>query len=91
MLYVNESNRLNTLKPRQNGGHFANAIFKCIVLNEIYEFWLQFPWSLLLRSNLQYSNIGSEKDLAPTRRQAIVWTNDGLFTDAYMRHSASMS
>ena len=29
--------------------------------------------------------------MAPTRRQAIIWTNDGLITDAYMRHSASMS
>ena len=27
----------------------------------------------------------------PNRRQAIIWTNDGYFTDAYMRHSASMS
>ena len=26
-----------------------------------------------------------------TKRQAIVWTNDGKLTDAYMRHSASMS
>ena len=26
-----------------------------------------------------------------TRRQAIIWTNDGLFIDAYMRHSASIS
>ena len=26
-----------------------------------------------------------------TRRQAIVWTNGGLFTDVYMRHVASMS
>ena len=25
------------------------------------------------------------------RRQAIIWTNDGQITDAYMRHSASMS
>ena len=24
-------------------------------------------------------------------RQAIIWTNDGAFTDAYMRHSSSMS
>ena len=29
--------------------------------------------------------------IGPGRRQAIIWTNDGLFTDAYMRHSASMS
>ena len=26
-----------------------------------------------------------------TRRQAIIWTNFGIFTDAYMQHSASMS
>ena len=25
---------LNTLRPRQNGRHFADAIFKCILLNE---------------------------------------------------------
>ena len=35
--------------------------------------------------------IGSDNGLAPTRRQAIIWTNDGKLTDAYMRHSASMS
>ena len=42
-------------------------------------------------SNLQYSNIGSDNGLVPTRQQAIIWTNDDYFTDAYMRHSASMS
>ena len=42
-------------------------------------------------SNWQYSSIGSGKGLAPTRRQAIIWNNDGHFTDAYMRHSASMN
>ena len=25
------------------------------------------------------------------RRQATIWANDGEITDAYMRHSASMS
>ena len=31
--------------------------------------------------------------LAPTiyRRQAIIWTHDGKFIDAYTRHSASIS
>ena len=42
-------------------------------------------------SNEEYPNIGSDNGLAPTRRQAIIWTNDGNFTDAYMRHSASTS
>ena len=37
------------------------------------------------------SSIGSDNGLALTRRQAIIWTNDVLFTDAYMSHSASMS
>ena len=40
-------------------------------------------------SNWQYPSIGPDNGLAPIRRQAIIWTNDGLFTDAYMRHSAS--
>ena len=37
------------------------------------------------------SIIGSDNGLAPVRRQTIIWTNGGPFTDAYMRHSASMS
>ena len=38
-----------------------------------------------------YSSIGLDNGLAPSRRQAIIWTNDGYITDAYMRRSASMS
>ena len=30
----------------------------------------------------QYSSIGSDNGLAPTRWQAIIWTNDGQFTDS---------
>ena len=40
---------------------------------------------------LKYSSIGSDNGLAPARRQAIILTNDGWFTDAYMRHSTSLS
>ena len=29
-------------------------------------------------SNSQYFSIGSDNGLAPTRQQAIIWTNDGL-------------
>ena len=57
----------------------------------MFEFRLQFHWSLFLRVQLKYSTIGSDIGLAPTRRQDIVWTNAGWFIDAYMRHSASMS
>ena len=41
--------------------------------------------------NQQYSFPGSDNDLAPTRRQDIIWTNDDKVTNAYMRHSAPMS
>ena len=42
-------------------------------------------------TNLQYTSIGLDNGLAPARRQAIIWTNGGKFSDAYMRHPASMS
>ena len=42
----------NTLRPRQNGRHFADDIFKCIFLYEMYEFRLKFHWSLFLRVQL---------------------------------------
>ena len=41
-------------------------------------------------SNKQYPIIGSDNRLAPTRWQAIIWTNDGSFTDAYMCYLTSI-
>ena len=37
-----------TLRPRQNGCHFVDDIFKCIFLNAKYEFRLRFHWRLFL-------------------------------------------
>ena len=42
-------------------------------------------------SNEQYSIIGSDNGLAPTRRQAIIWIDDGKFIDAQMHHSVPKS
>ena len=39
---------VNSLRPSQNGRHFADDIFKCIFLNEIYEFRLRFHRNLFL-------------------------------------------
>ena len=40
----------------------------------------------------QWSSIGSDNGLAPTRRQAVTWRNDGPWnTDAYMPNPTSMS
>ena len=46
---------------------------------------------MFLESNWQYSSIVSDNGLAPTRWQAIIWSNDGKLTDACMRRSASVS
>ena len=56
------------------------------------EFRLRSHWSLFQRFELiiHEFNIGSDNGLAPTRRQVIIFTNDGSFTDAQMRHSASI-
>ena len=35
--------------------------------------------------NQQYGSIGSDNGLAPIRRQAIIWINDGL-VDGHVRH-----
>ena len=58
---------------------------------KMLEFRLKFHWSLFLRVQLNHFSIGSDNGLSPSRRQAIIWTNYDYFTDAYMRHSASMS
>ena len=54
-----------------------------------YEFWLIFHWRLFLRVELTISNIGSDNGLLPSRHQAIIWTNDGYFTNIYMSLSLS--
>ena len=58
---------------------------------KMHEFRLRFHRILFLVFNEQYSNISSDNGLAPTRRQTIICTNVDQFTDAYMRHLASMS
>ena len=71
-------NHVNTLRPRQNERLFADDILKCIFLNE--NVWI--PIEISLRfvpkgPNWQYSSFGLDNGLAPSRRQAIIWTNDG--------------
>ena len=43
---------LNTLRPSQNGRHFADDIFKCIFLNWSIWILIKFHWSLFLRVQL---------------------------------------
>ena len=66
---------INTLRPKQNGRHFANDIFKYIFLNENVKILIKISPSFVLNGPI--NNIGPDIGLAPTRRQAIIWTNDG--------------
>ena len=44
---------------------------------KMFEFRLQFHWNLYQRVQLIILQLGSDKGLAPSRRQAIIWTKDG--------------
>ena len=44
---------LNTFRPRQNGRHFADDIFSAFSWMKIFEFRLEFHWSLFLRVQLR--------------------------------------
>ena len=44
---------INTLRPRQDGHHFPDDIFKCIFLIEMYKFRLRFHSRLFLRVQLR--------------------------------------
>ena len=51
---------------------------------KIYEVRLRFHWSFFLGAQSPYSSIGSYNGLTPTRRQAIIWINDGYISPMHM-------
>ena len=83
---------INTLRPRQDGCHFPDDILKCIFCNE--NAWILFT------SALNFVPKGPINKI-PSSVQIMAWRRSGaepfsgpmmaLFTDACMRHSASMS
>ena len=76
---------LDTLRPRQNGRHFADDICKGIYLNENFSILHKnFTAICSLGSNRHNGSIVSDDGLAPNRRQAIIWTNvDMLYWRIY--------
>ena len=77
---------INTLRLRQNGHRFPDDIFNCTFLSE--NIFISNKISLKF---VRKGPINKIPALAPARRQAIVWINDGQFSDAYMHHSAPVS
>ena len=58
----------NTLRPRQNGRHFADDIFKCIFLNE--DIWIAIKISLKFVPKVRINNI-------PALVQIMAWCRPG--------------
>ena len=70
--------RFNTLRPRKKMAAISQTtVLIAFSWMKMLEFRLNFHWSLFLRVQLTISSIGSDNGLAPSRRQAIIWTSDG--------------
>ena len=77
--FVNMS-KINKMRPRRNCRHFADDIFKCILLYE--NVWISQKISLKFVFKFPIYNIqvlvsDTCNDVAPTMEQAIIWSSDG--------------
>ena len=83
--------KVDTLRPKQNGRHFADYIFKCIFLND--NFWIlarislkYVPYGLIDNSAALVQIMACRLFGAKPLSEAVVV----CFSDAYMRKSASV-
>ena len=65
---IGDTARINTLRPRQSGRHFADEIFKCIFLNE--NVWIPITISLKFVPKGPINNI-------PALVQIMAWRRPG--------------
>ena len=63
------------MRPRQNGRHFPDDIFKCIFLNDNVKISIQISLKFVPKGPI--NNIPALVQIMAWRRQAIIWTNDG--------------
>ena len=78
-----------------------HLIFNCIFLNENLLITIKISPKFVPKGpiynipaalvQVMITTIDSDNSLSPGWRQAIIWINGGYFTDAYMRHSTSVS
>ena len=60
-----------------NGRQFADDTYRCIFLNENVSISIEISLKFVPQGPINITSIGSDNGLAPTRRQVIIWTNDG--------------
>ena len=77
----------NTLRPRQMDTLSQTTFPQHFSSMKIVVFWLKFRWNMFARVQLTIIRHWYNA-LAPNRRQAIIWTNDGL---VWWRIYASLS
>ena len=65
---IGQTSPINTLRPTQNGRHFADDIFKCIFLNE--NVWISIEISLIFVPKGRINNI-------PALVQIMAWRRPG--------------
>ena len=55
----------NSSPPRQNGRHFADDIFRCIFVNEMFCILIKISLKIVIKGPI-------DNGLAPNKRQAII-------------------
>ena len=89
LMHALNAKLVNILRPKQNGHHFTDDIFKRIFVEwKLSYFGSNFTEICSQGSNYQYTSIGSDDGLAPNRRPAFAWVIGDL---VYWRIYASLS
>ena len=70
---INSLNRSACMKPRWNGHHLADDIYKSTPWMKLAVFQLILHWLVFPTVQLTINNC-----LVPNMQQAIIWTNEGL-------------
>ena len=94
-MYVDELDNhwFRTMRPRQNGRHFADGIFKCIFLNE--DIWIFIKISLKFVPKVRINNIPALVQIMALHRPGDKPLSEpmvvSLLTEVYTCHLALMS
>ena len=88
LMFISVTIPFNSLRPRQIGRQLPEDTFKRIKFNKNVGIVTELHWRCSQGSNWQYGIIRSGNDLAPNRRQTIIWNNGAL---VYQRMYGSRS
>ena len=77
MIAIGDIGNINTLWSRHNGRHFPYDIVKWIFLNGNLGISMKISLTFVPKGPINNIHIGLDYGLAPTRRQAVIWMNDG--------------